>query len=69
MARLGAPKDVEALARRMRRQGWSVAVRRGSTHLRWARPDGVFVDTALTGDPNVVCRKVRALAVRERVSS
>lgn len=44
---LGINKDLEPLARRVRRLGGSVEVTR-STHVRWVLPDGQVITTGLT---------------------
>lgn len=49
MSRLGTHKDVEKVARRARKQGWTVEVAKGSTHIVWTSPDGeTQVRTSLT---------------------
>lgn len=58
---LGTDKDVEALARRARRCGWSVSVD-GSTHLRWEAPSGTVFRSALTGGRTTRLRVERDLA-------
>lgn len=39
MGALGANKDIEKLARKAKKQGWTVEVT-GSNHLRFITPDG-----------------------------
>jgi hypothetical protein len=58
---LGTDKDVEALARRARRSGWTVSVD-GSTHLRWEAPSGAVFRCALTGGRTTRLRVERDLA-------
>lgn len=49
MARmLGSTSDIEALARKAKRAGWTVQVVPGSNHLRWRSPDGEELRSALT---------------------
>lgn len=45
---LGTDKDVEALARKARKAGFTVEITRGN-HIRWTAPDGTSRVTALTG--------------------
>lgn len=44
---LGTDKDLEKLARRARRAGWTVEVN-GRNHVRWTAPDGQSFTTGLT---------------------
>lgn len=44
---LGINKDLEALARKARKAGWTVEVN-GRNHVRWTTPDGQSFTTGLT---------------------
>ena len=58
---LGMPKDLEKLARELRRLGWVVEVTRGN-HVRWANPATGFVTfTGLTPSSDAARRAMRTL--------
>lgn len=58
---LGTDKDVEALARRARKAGWTVDID-GGTHIRWQCPDGGEFRCALTGNRHTRLRVERNLS-------
>ncbi|MCA1842258.1 MAG: hypothetical protein LC792_03535 [Actinobacteria bacterium] len=58
---LGTDKDVEGLARRARRAGWTVSID-GSTHIRWQGPEGGEFRSPLTGGPSTRLRVEKRLA-------
>lgn len=60
-ALLGTDKDVEDLARRARRAGWTVTVD-GRTHLRWQSPGAAEFRSPLTGGRGHRQRVERRLA-------
>lgn len=55
---LGTDKDVEALARRARKHGWTVEVT-GGTHLRWTAPDGAWFTSPLTPGGRLAPLRIR----------
>lgn len=59
--RLGTDKDVEALARAARKNGWVVSID-GGTHIRWQSPTTGEFRSPLTGGPSSALRVRRSLA-------
>ncbi len=57
---LGINKDLEPLARRVRRSGGSVDVTR-SNHVRWTLPDGQVIRTGLTMRDSNAHRRLREI--------
>lgn len=60
MAGLGINKDLEPLARRVRREGGSVDVTRAN-HVEWHMPDGSLIRTGLTMNATTARRKQREI--------
>jgi len=48
MAGLSTNKDLNALAKRARKQGWTITLHKKSGHLEWRAPNGGVVFTAST---------------------
>jgi hypothetical protein len=58
---LGTDKDVEDLARRARKAGWTVSID-GKNHIRWDAPEGGSFRSALTGSSGTRLQVERNLA-------
>jgi hypothetical protein len=57
---LGINKDLEPLARRVRRMGGVVEITR-SNHVRWVLPDGTVLRTGLTMHDTTARQRMRAI--------
>jgi hypothetical protein len=57
---LGINKDLEPLARRVKRMGGAVEITR-SNHVRWVLPDGTVLRTGLTMHDSTARQRMRAI--------